>query len=268
MKWFVLESTFRRWCIGVCFAAVCSLIVMGKPAIADIPLDAQVQSLINLSTLEGRHITDASARKILGTKSRGQFSFSQFQKAAESSGMKLVTQKITLSNLRKMDAPAIVRLNKTDEIVTIAAIGQRFVLVYEGANLNVWLLKVLSQRYDGEAMFFKRHLNHKPTLVVDEPIREVNVNGKGDTSSFSVPVHNSGTHSVTLRVQSTSCGCTSDDHSIKVLKPGQSGELHFKTTARSDRMISAVIATNDSIKPVFVVGFLIQTPDFCKTCGF
>lgn len=121
-------------------------------------------------------------------------------------------------------------------------------------------VKVLSQRYDGEALFYEHYLHQKPQINVDEPVRDVKVNTIGGAFPFSVPVKNTGNDTITLKVQHTSCGCTSDDNSAHELKPGQSGALHFKTTANSDRVVTAMIAINDPARPVFVLAFQITTP--------
>jgi len=91
-------------------------------------------------------------------------------------------------------------------------------------------------------------------------VRNVKVNTIGGAFPFSVPVKNTGDKIITLKVQRTSCGCTSDDNSARELKPGQSGELHFKTTANSDRVVTAMIATSDPARPVFVLAFQISVP--------
>src|SRR5690606_20742416 len=139
-------------------------------------------------------------------------------------------------------------------------IGRQNAIVYEGTNLQILPVKVLSQRYDGEALFYEHYLHQKPQVNVDEPVRDVKVNTIGGAFPFSVPVKNTGNDTITLKVQRTSCGCTSDDNSAHGLRPGQSGALHFKTTANSDRVVTAMVATSDPARPVFVLAFQITTP--------
>jgi hypothetical protein len=231
-----------------------------KPSHADISPDAQVQCLTSLAWFEGINPSDAPLRQAVEKNSASPFSFAQLQQAALDDGMEVTEQKISFSKLRKLDAPAIASLNNPDELVTIAAIGERNAVVYEGTNLQIMPIKILSTRYGGEALFYGHYLHQKPQVKVDEPVVDVNLNTLGGAFPFSVPVKNTGDKTITLKVQRTSCGCTSDDNSAHELKPGQRGELHFKTTANTDRVVTAMIATSDPARPVFVLAFQITTP--------
>jgi hypothetical protein len=213
-----------------------------------------------LAWFEGINASKAPLQKAVKDNASASFSLQQLQKSALVDGMKVIVQKITFSDLRKMDAPVIVRLRQPDTLIAIAAIGHQNAIIYEGATLQIMPVKVLLQRYGGEALLYEHHLHQKPRIVVDGPVRDVKINTIGDAFPFSVPVENTGNETITLKVQSTSCGCTSDDKSVHTLKPGQSGELHFKTTANTDRVVTAMIATSDPAKPVFVLAFQITVP--------
>lgn len=138
MKQFFFNSTFQvaaysqKLCFATCLLVVCYITISTKPAVANISLDSQAQCLVNLSSLEGVSSKATLLRHSLSKDHKLPFSFLQYQKVAIQNGMKVVTKKITLSDLRKMNAPAIVRLNNPDEIVTLAAVGQQNAIVYEG----------------------------------------------------------------------------------------------------------------------------------------
>lgn len=246
--------------LALCTLATCSLMVFGRPAVADISQDSQVQCLTSLAWFEGINPSETPLQQAVEENQSSSFSFQQYQKAATDDGMKVIDQKITFSDLQKRGAPVVARLNQPDELVTIAGIGRQNAIVYEGTSLQIIPVNVLSQRYDGEALFYEHYLHQKPQVKVDEPVRDVKVNTIGGAFPFSVPVKNISNETVTLKVQSTSCGCTSDDESVHELKPGQSGELRFKTTANTDRVVTAMIATSDPARPVFVLAFQITTP--------
>jgi hypothetical protein len=247
------KSTFAAVLLG-CF------LLFATTSHADISSDSQVQCLTSLARFEGINTAEASLQRAMEENHTAIFSFSQLEKDALNDGMKVVDQQISFSALRKMDAPAIARLNNPDELITIAAIGKQNAIIYEGATLRIISVNVLSQRYDGEALLYEHYLHQRPQIKVDEPVRDVNINMIGGAFPFSVPLKNIGNDIITLRVQSTSCGCTSDDQSVQTLKPGQNGELHFKTTANTDRVVTAMIATSDPAKPVFVLAFQITAP--------
>lgn len=235
-------------------------ILFAKATYADISQDIQVQSLTSLARFEGINASEAPLQQAVKDNAADSFSFTQLQKAALADGMKVVGQKMTFAALRKLGTPVIARLNNPDELVTIAAIGQQNAIIYQGTTLLIMPVKVLSQRYDGQALFYENHLKQKPQIMVDEPVRDVKINTIGGAFPFSVPVKNTGHQTFTLKVQSTSCGCTSDDKSLHELKPGQSGQLHFTTTANTDRVVTAMIATSDPAKPVFELAFQITVP--------
>jgi len=271
MKQNIYKNTFAQSSQSYVLALLlgcCLFLLSNKVARADISQKDQVQCLTRLAWFQGINANQASLPQAVKNNTSSSFSLQKLQKAAVTYGMKVIDRKIPLANLRKMNVPAIARLSHPDELVTIAAIGQQNAIVYKDATLQVMPVKVLSQRYDGESLIYKDNLSHKPQISIDEPIIDVKVKKRFVSFPFIVPVKNMGTQNVTLKVQSTSCGCTSDDKSDVDLKPGQSGELRFKTSAFADRMVSAVIATNDPVRPVFVLAFQIKVPDFCEACGF
>ena len=96
------KSTFGAVLIG------CSVLLATKSH-ADISPDAQVQSLSTLARFEGINPSDMLLQQPVKGNSMNPFTLQKLEQAALNDGMKLTDQKISLSDLRKMHAPAIAR---------------------------------------------------------------------------------------------------------------------------------------------------------------
>jgi len=118
-------------------ALLLGCVLFAKASHADISPDAQVQCLTSLAWFEGINPSEAPLQQAVKNNASIAFSFSSLQKAALDDGMKVTEQRISFSRLRKLDAPALAHLNNPDELVTIAAIGERNAIVYEGTNLQI-----------------------------------------------------------------------------------------------------------------------------------
>jgi hypothetical protein len=102
------KSTFAALLLGC--------VLFAKPSQADISPDAQVQCLTSLAWFEGINPSEAPLQQAVKNNISAAFSFSSLQKAALDDDMKVTEQKISFLRLRKLDAPAIVRLNNPDEL--------------------------------------------------------------------------------------------------------------------------------------------------------
>ena len=177
-------------------------------------------------------------------------------------GVPLKTGKFTLEELSQRGGPAILHLSNPEQFVAIAAVGPKFVSLYDRGAISVVDRSEIKDRYGNEAFILSLPDNSKPSLKFDDPVPVVKVVSGGGEVTREVKVTNTGSKPISLEVESTSCGCTVAHLSSNLLNAGQTGILQLKMQvgAWGNKTERATLKTSDPYWPQAVIAFQVQVP--------
>lgn len=102
----------------------------------------------------------------------------------------------------------------------------------------------------------------QPVFYTKAPLQVVNVASTGESITRTIDLTNKGTEILELKVEDTSCGCTSAVLSPTSLKPKQTGTLTMKmqVTGWGTKTETVTLATNDPKQPHPVITLQAKMP--------
>lgn len=168
--------------------------------------------------------------------------------------------RLNWQQLQQRGSAALLHLKAPEQFLTVASFGAKYSVVYNEGRADIMANDALMRRYAGEALTVAAQT--MPMVQVNDPVQMARVTSLGEPLSIQVPVVNRGKAKLELSVEQTSCSCTGDDQSTKLLAPQQTGALKFKVQpdAQGTRLITATVRASDPTRPRILLAFQVTTP--------
>jgi peroxiredoxin len=221
---------------------------------------AATRSILDFGWLTNQSGESQRLAEIIGEDSQ-TISWHEIKDGVTRLGLPLHAKKLSLQQIQEQGGAALVYLHAPEQLVCVSALSRDNVFVYEQGEVKVVALKSFARRYSGEAL--RLIVSEKKSgLKINTPLTVVPVTSSGEEVNVVVPVFNQGRQTLNLDIEKTSCSCTSNKDSVRVLQPGQRGSLHFviHSSGWGTRFVSATIRTNDPFWPRFMLLFQVDVP--------
>ena len=111
-------------------------------------------------------------------------------------------------------------------------------------------------------LYSRMAVNAQPLLRVENLVQTVEVTSNGGEVTKEVSLSNSGTQTLKLKVEKTSCGCTGAILSAELLAPGQTATLTIKmqVSGWGTKTETVTLSTNDPKQPQPVITLQAKMP--------
>jgi len=231
------------------------------------PDNGGIESLVWLTRLLDLNIMRTPIWDALGHQVK-DFTLQEIADGAAKIDVPLQKKTITLDELQKLHTPTILYLSDAARMVTMSAIDDNHVIIYDrGMTLNIPRAE-LAKRYSGEALI-AASVNAPSALVADQPIRTLDFSSTDAEVAQTVKITNTGKKAVSLIIERPLCGITEAKLSQDNLAPGASAnvELHFKwrTVLPGDHQSTFVtLKTDDPAQPRLQLGFDLKLAEAAK----
>ena len=172
------------------------------------------------------------------------------QDLAKTTKLPLHEENLSLQEIRQRGGAALLQLRNPSEFITLAGVDANYAFL-DGEVVD---LGTLSSRYTGKALVLgsKRDTT---SLAFDRTVWVVKAASNKVRISEQVSVLNRGNKPISIKVESTSCGCTTAGISSNSLAPGATTTLRLEMNAEGlgSKTENVVLQTSDPLWPRVVL---------------
>ena len=204
---------------------------------------AQSTNLIpNTTTLAGKQIQ----------------TLTDLQHLATSVGLVTHIEEIGFAEVQRQSGPVVLHLRAPEQFMVLESVGEK----YSSDAQNVISNADLVSRYMGEALILGANAQEKTALLVENPVRVLEISEAGAEVSQNIRLQNRSSRTIKVEVAGTSCGCTSARLSAEQLKPGDQSILTVKmqTDGWGKKTETATLKTDDPLLSKIVVVLQARMP--------
>jgi peroxiredoxin Q/BCP len=233
-----------------------------------IPDNGGYESLLWLSRLLNAPLEREQIWDALG-RTEKEFTLNSVQAGAQKLGLNLIGQKLTLAELKKRNAPALLYLQDDARLITLSTLDDKYALIVDRGLTRMVDRSTLAKHYSGEALLFGE-VSTQAALRVEDPLREIEVQDPSAEITQSITLSNRGQQDLTLQIEYPIPGVTSTELQSATLAPGARTQLHLKLKWRSvlpgrEQTDLITIKTNDPIAPRVQLAFRLRLADGVST---
>jgi hypothetical protein len=209
----------------------------GKPVpqglTSPVPDNGGPEALVSLSRLLNQPAEQLIEREAMWkalSAEQADFTLADIQKGAAQLGLKLQLQNLTLRQLQERNTPVIVSLREPQRLITLAASGTDYSLIYDGGMARVVDNATLIRRYSGEALVSDNAL---PPVLIDNPIRLIKIEDTAQDIPVEVSLSNSSNAPLRLQIETPACGLKVAEPAQLSIQPKQTTKLQLKLMWRT-----------------------------------
>ena len=232
-----------------------------------IPDNGVFESLVQLSRLQSfpdRYGIDRQDLWQQFDPAQAEFTLAEAQAGAAKLKLPLQLRAISLDELQKLNAPAIILTNDDKRLVTISALDDSHAIVLDRGLTLIVPREALAKRYDGNALL-PETAKQAAQVLAEDSVRAIDLKSLNDEVTQQVKINNRGTAPLTLQIERPISGATSAELSSETVAPGQSATLIVKMKWRDVlktpmQNVVVTLRTDDPVRPRLPIGFLLRAP--------
>ena len=232
-----------------------------------LPDNGVFESLVQLSRLQSfpnRYGIDRSELWKQFDPAQAEFTLADVQAGAAKLKLPLELRTVTLDELQKLNAPAIILTSDDKRLVTVSALDESHAIVIDRGMTFIVPRETLAGRYDGKALL-PQSAQQPAQVLADDAIRANDLQSLDDEVTQQVQISNTGTQPLTLQIERPIPGVTEANLSADSVAPGQSATLTLKMKWREvlktpTQNVLVMLDTNDPVRPRLPLGFLLRAP--------
>ncbi|MDQ3815516.1 MAG: hypothetical protein M3347_16490 [Armatimonadota bacterium] len=240
--------------------------VIGYPIVKGqsepVPDNGGFESLVSLARLLSLSVEREEVWNALG-RDKKEFSIDDVQQGATKMGLHLQSRKLSPDELQKLGSPAVLYLSDVNRLVTLATLDAQQAIILQQGMTRIVSREVLAARYGGEALLPAAATNAAARVLVDDPIRTLELKSKDEEVTQKVTISNRSQESLTLQIERPIPGCIQAELSADAVAPGQSATLSLTLKWRDvlkspTQNIFVILRTNDPVSPRVQLGFQLK----------
>ena len=232
-----------------------------------LPDNGVFESLVQLSRLQSfpdRYGIDRQDLWQQFDPAQAEFTLVESQAGAAKLKLPLQLRAISLDELQKLNAPAIILTSDDKRLVTISALDESHAIVLDRGLTLIVPREALAKRYDGNALL-PETAKQAAQVLAEDSVRAIELKSLNDEVTQQVKINNRGTAPLTLQIERPIPGATSAELSSETVAPGQSATLIVKMKWRDVlktpmQNVVVTLRTDDPVRPRLPIGFLLRAP--------